>query len=189
MEELEFTDSRNPNFSPLSRSHIFSTIDKATLLSFCPHLLPFPFYSLFLRALDGRPRLFLIVSKLDDTRKFAIPSRFLPRLPFYPPVSFSEACSRTEEDSPSEILGRAHSRRYCFTLGHLAFLPTRDVTYEKRRNPPARKAFINFLRNELERRLLVLRRTCIRGVPKESAIELLGYPVLRARVKMCYIKQ
>lgn len=68
--------------------------------------------------------------------------------------------------------------------------PPRGVTYEKRRNPPARKTFINSLRNELERRWSYDVRACIRGVPKEFHDRASGMrPAPRARVKMCYIKQ
>lgn len=110
----------------------------------------------------------LVASKLDDTRKFAVPARFLPHLPFHPPVTFSEAGPRDRGRLAVRNFG---ARAQPAILFHIVRprAPPRGVTYEKRRNPPARKTFINSLRNELERRLLVLRRTCvyIRGVPKE----------------------
>lgn len=195
-----FTDSRNrPDFSPSQeypRSRIFSTIDKAT---FAPILslafFSFCRYPLFSGALSMPSSLPLVASKLDDTRKFAVAARFLPHLPSYPPITFSEAGPR---DRGRLVVRNFGARAQPAILFHVVRprAPPRGVTYEKRRNPAARKTFMNSLRNELERRLLVLRRTCVyiyEVSRKNSTIELLGLRcarlAVRARMKMGYIKQ
>lgn len=51
MEGLEFTDSRNPDFPSLQDCPgrtSFQQLTRPSLLSFCPRLLLFPSYSLFL---------------------------------------------------------------------------------------------------------------------------------------------
>lgn len=54
MGELEFTDSRNPDFSPLQDcSASFQQLTRPPLLSSCPRLLLFSSYPLFLGALDA----------------------------------------------------------------------------------------------------------------------------------------
>lgn len=143
----------------------FSTIDEATPLLFSHP--PGPFLSLssaFVLSSLGSSHPFLVASKLDATKFTVLPHGHFPRPPpFSPPVS-------DRGRLVVQNLERAHSRRYCFTLCELSRAPPPGVTYEKRRNPPpARKTFIKSLRNELERRLRVLRRTCvcIRGAPKE----------------------